>query len=1526
MQLFLLDKKKITKLMLPNIIEGAYSMDYKPENLPMKKTINIEAQDNKWIFISSGEVNAIQGGIETAALTLTDYGYFSIKITNVSEDLLLFPMPTHENNCYKLMTTMESITIGSDESNVICYQNEFIQPNHAQIIKENGIWYLSCPEDNDKAIVYLNDSRITKKELKMGDIIFIYGLKILWLANFMFVYNVKNSVTIRSASLQSYIEEPIDNSKYLPVSDKDASVELYNVNDYFFHTIRIKSRLREKELEIDPPPAKQEPPESSFLVTMGGSILMLASAFVSANSIFNGLKDSSKTFKDFTPQIVMVSAMLFGSIFMPQITRFYQKRMLKTREKKRQKEYKKYIQNKTQEIENIITDQKRILRENNSSLIECYGIATSSNSRTRWSREIKDEDFLNIRLGTGTIPAKLSIKPINDAFTMEKDDLKDLVIDVANKKYDLEDVPVTFSFLENRTTALICDGSFEQDYINGLVLQLATFHSAADLKLVFLLNDPNINRWEYAKYLPHSLSGTKDIRFFASDLKEIKTVCSYLEEEFNYRYDVSGGSDNDQYKYFDSYYLIITNDYFAVKNIAIINKILNANGNMGFSLLIIEQSMQRIPNQCKVFLQVLEPNSYIFLKNSDDQIKFIPEYDARINMRNICSPLAVIPLLPPGNASALPNSLTFLDMYNVSKIEQLNVSNRWKENNPTVSLQAPIGVQANGDQFFLDLHEKFHGPHGLVAGTTGSGKSEFLITFLLSLSINYHPKEVQFVIIDYKGGGLAGAFENRQAGAKAPHLVGTITNLDVSEMNRTLVSFNSEIKRRQKVFNDTRDKLGEGTIDIYKYQQFYRDGLVDEPMAHLLIVSDEFAELKSQQPEFMDELISIARIGRSLGIHLILATQKPTGVVTDQIWSNSKFKICLKVQDKADSMEMLKRPDAASLKEAGRFYLQVGYDEYFDIGQSGWTGAKYNPTNKRMKKQDDSINFIDNTGYSYKTINDITKVESNESKIDQLTSTVKYLIDIAAKENYQAKQLWRSVIPGEIFLNELKSKYNYKRAPFFINPVIGEYDNPKAQFQGLLTLNITSRGNTLIYGMTGSGKENLLSTIIYSIIVDHHPSEVNFYIIDMGTETLKMYDSMPHVGDVCLIDEEDKIQDLINLITKEMVRRKQLFVDYSGSYINYCKNSGKTEPSIIVVINNYEAFNETYEKFIEPLTILYRDANKFGIYFMITTSTENTMRSRAAETFNNKICLQMPNEDVYRNTVGAPRNLKPLKLFGRGLVLLEEGPFEFQTAYIGDPIEINNIVKQTTETLKQYNYKAKRIPVLPTDVTLEYVSNTITSLSNVPIGINIETKEVCSYNFTASKINVINTFDMEANSNFFHALIKQLNTDQNLNLRVIDLLSVIDKTKIGIEVFNDRFDQVIIAIYNEIANEANASKNILYLFLGISELRSKLNEEGKEKFDKIFSNTKTYNKSYFIFADNYDSYKNFQTEPWYNTEVNKKSGIWLGYGVDEQYAIDFPNLSMNDRKIKEPEFGFIAARSSRTIFKKIVLTAEESHE
>lgn len=254
----------------------------------------------------------------------------------------------------------------------------------------------------------------------------------------------------------------------------------------------------------------------------------------------------------------------------------------------------------------------------------------------------------------------------------------------------------------------------------------------------------------------------------------------------------------------------------------------------------------------------------------------------------------------------LLKNYSFYQMMNIFDAEEISLGQKWNSDAIYHTLKAPLGINAKKETVYLDLHENAHGPHGLVAGTTGSGKSEILQSYIISMAINYHPDDVGFVIIDFKGGGMANQF------ASLPHLIGTITNIDGREIERSLKSIRAELQKRQRLFAE----YNVNKIDAYIMK--YKNGEAKVALPHLIIVVDEFAELKADQPEFMKELISAARIGRSLGVHLILATQKPAGQVDDQIWSNSKFKLCLKVQDKEDSNEVLKSPLAAEIREPGR--------------------------------------------------------------------------------------------------------------------------------------------------------------------------------------------------------------------------------------------------------------------------------------------------------------------------------------------------------------------------------------------------------------------------------------------------------------------------------------------------------------------------------------------------------------------------------------------------------------------------------
>lgn len=262
-----------------------------------------------------------------------------------------------------------------------------------------------------------------------------------------------------------------------------------------------------------------------------------------------------------------------------------------------------------------------------------------------------------------------------------------------------------------------------------------------------------------------------------------------------------------------------------------------------------------------------------------------------------------------GEDTAIPETVPFGRLFD-GDIGRVIESN-YEEKDITRDISVPLGQGAGGRRIYLDLHEKAQGPHGVIAGTTGSGKSELLTTLILSLAASFPPEKLAFFLIDYKGGGMSNLFE------ELPHLAGSISNLSKALSQRAMTALKSENVRRQKIFAEA------NVNNINDYTGLYDEGKVTEPLPHLIIIVDEFAELRKEEPEFMDRLISISQVGRSLGMHLILATQKPAGVVDDKIRANSGFKIALRMVDRADSMDLIGRPDAVTIKERGRALLQT---------------------------------------------------------------------------------------------------------------------------------------------------------------------------------------------------------------------------------------------------------------------------------------------------------------------------------------------------------------------------------------------------------------------------------------------------------------------------------------------------------------------------------------------------------------------------------------------------------------------------
>ena len=1523
MNLYVGNSKKYYRYELPEKIDGSFLFTYKTIN-NVEVFFNVQSNNDSWQLQNDNQFNIVGHENSTSMwLSLPNYIQYHLFLKSQNEEIFIFTTPSLETNEF-ILSAPNSFSIGSHDANIIYIGNNEIDYK-VTINKNNNVWYIDC--SNSPIFIYVNGERINKKNLMIGDVIFINGIKIIWMNTFFKISNVQNKLQITNGFNQYNGNLIQDNSIYDNISDDDKSLDLYKEDEYFFHSPRLKSVVEQKEVEIDSPTPCETRDEIPFILQIGSSLTMLAFSGVTFYDAYNTYQETGEISSVIT-QLVMAIAMLVGSLVFPILLQQYNRKLVKKREVLRQTRYTEYLNEKQKELSSLLLNENEILKQNFPHVDECVKIVNNRKS-SLWSREIADEDFLKVRVGSGNIPADLTIIAPEKHFALYDDNLFDNACKIANDTKILKNAPVTVSFLENYISAIVTNANFYNDYLNGILLQLITFHSGKDLKIVMLTNKTNEANWSYLKVLPHLWSDDKEMRFFASDLNDAKKIVSYLEKDFQKRIEVideenklkeKNNSDKKPYLKYSPYYLIITDNYKEIKQLNFINELLNTNKNIGFSLLMFEKSIQNLPNECNTFTYVLDKTSCIFHKEltSNQQQNFLPEYNPTIDMDLISSHLASIPIEENGGVSMLPTSISFLEMLNVGRIEQLNILNKWKTSNPITSLSAPIGVHASGDLFYLDLHEKAHGPHGLIAGSTGSGKSEFIITYILSMAVHYHPYEVQFVLIDYKGGGLAGAFENRELGIRIPHLAGTITNLDISEMNRTLVSINSELKRRQRVFNEVRDQLGESTIDIYKYQKLFREGVVKDPIPHLFIISDEFAELKSQQPDFMDELISAARIGRSLGVHLILATQKPSGVVNDQIWSNSKFKVCLKVQTKSDSMEMLKRDEAASIKETGRFYLQVGYNELFEQGQSAWCGAKYIPTDKVKKKIDDSINFVNNIGEQIISINDVVKKDTSQDYGEQLTNIVKYLVDLANKNNIVTKKLWLESLPEEIFVSNLQKKYNYKPEKYNANVIIGEYDNPKNQLQGLVTLDLKNGGNVLLIGAPGSGKENFLTTLITSAAITHSPEEINFYILDFGAETMKKFNKFPHVGDIIYSSDEEKLENFFNFLNDEMKKRKELFSDYSGDYNSFIEESENKLPEIVVLINSYEIMIENYPNSEDLFSILFRDGVKYGIVFVVTTSMSNAVRFRMMQLFNNKLCLQLNDDSDYSYIMDAPKELKPAKKFGRGLISKDDQVYEFQTALVSKRNDINSVIKNLGLQLQEvYNISAPNIPTLPRVVLWDKLLDDNININNIPIGVKKSNFKTKYYNFNENHITPVIASDLEHEINFLFGLAKIYASIPKVKVRVIDFAGNFKTDDDKISIYNKDFDTVIQQVYLELEKDNNTDKFTVFIFNGIGSINKRISADVQEFIDEVFMQIKNCNNNLFIIADSYIMYREIETERWYSN-VDNSNGIWLGNEIGSQNSIKVNNIELDERREEFNYMAFAISKGKHTLIRYVV--------
>ena len=632
-----------------------------------------------------------------------------------------------------------------------------------------------------------------------------------------------------------------------------------------------------------------------------------------------------------------------------------------------------------------------------------------------------------------------------------------------------------------------------------------------------------------------------------------------------------------------------------------------------------------------------------------------------------------------------------------------------------------------------------------------------------------------FLLIDYKGGGMANLFKN------LPHLLGTITNLDGAQSMRALASINAEIHRRERLF-------GEFEVNhINQYQKKFKNGEATEPLPHLFLISDEFAELKVNQPDFIKELVSIARVGRSLGVHLILATQKPSGVVDDQIWSNSRFKIALKVADRSDSNEMLHTPDAAEITQTGRAYLQVGNNEVYELFQSAWSGADYQPDKDDMGIEDHTIYLINELG-QYEILNedlsgleDVDEIKEVPTELDAIVHHIQLLCE--EQEIPPVPQPWLPSLKERITLDELEEVQPAvawaQEKPLSV--LLGMADIPQAQKQEAVSINLSKDGHILLYGSPGTGKTTFLQTAGMDLARKFSPKALTMYLMDFGTNGLAPLSKLPQVADTMLLDQTEKISKFVRIMERELNRRKKLLADYGvGTLDLYRQASGQEEPAIVILLDSYEAFKEeAYEAELFKLLVrISREGLSIGVHLLMTAGRQTNLRAQLYSNFKHQLSLPQNEAGEVRAIVGStPLAMTMEDIKGRALMKREEVDV-IQLAlpvYGSNDTQVLNNLRQEVASLQEAwtGQRPSAIPMVPEELTMEEFLNlpgVQEAIENDQIPIGLELEMVGSINISLSKFKhmayVSNAED--AFDNITHHLLKTILRMPNVHMMLID--------------------------------------------------------------------------------------------------------------------------------------------------------------
>ncbi|MGH2619650.1 MAG: type VII secretion protein EssC [Anaerolineales bacterium] len=895
-------------------------------------------------------------------------------------------------------------------------------------------------------------------------------------------------------------------------------------------------------------------------------------------------------------------------------------------------------------------------------------------SERLWERRSGDSDFLDLRVGVGEAAASFTVKvpavEIPDLAPKQLLEARDLAVSYRR----VGQVPLSFSLREG-SLGISGPRRLREAAAAALIGSAAALHAPQDLVLYAILPTRGISEWGWLKWLPHTQvlypSSARVTLAFEQD--RIALLLAGLLDELEARA-IQATASSDGTNRGMPFLLVLVADSLAVQGETAMQRLLSDGPSLQAGAILLTSTPRDLPHGCRGRIEIKNDKEASYSPHAGaPAVQLAPDLMTAANAEKLARGLAPVELTDAQLSSALPDQIRLMELLGSPDLARIELKGRWLAalgRPPT--LKVPIGMRHGNRPLILDLRQSGHGPHGLIAGTTGSGKSELLLSLLTSLALSNHPHQVSLVLVDYKGGTAMSVLGD------LPHTVGVVTDLDGKQTRRALVALRSELTRREEIL--ARHQVA----DIDKYHELG----ISEPFSYIFIVIDEFAELKERFKydlgEILNEFVSVAQKGRALGVHLILAMQRPEGVVNDSIRANMRYRICLRVERAEDSRNVLGRPDAYLLPShpPGRAYFQVGKDEQFDLFQVARVAGFY--------RGEDRAAGIDEPLIIQEVAPDgrrfpLSKVEvplDHNLKSEAIARTdAQILVEMARKAADQMgiRRLpspWPGPLPTEIPLEELfesagqpawdglawpseVSEHSAQRgAP------VGLLDEPAKQRQVPLSIDFDRDGNLLVVGSPGSGRTTSLLTLVASLARTQRPDLIHFHLIDFGGHQLRAaFSNFPHVAGVYGPETTDRIQRLLSALHSELESRRARFekagvVGLEG--YRMLRKEHDQLPAILTVINNLSGFQEAFPDELGGWIRLFREGGAYGLYFAL--SSDRMPSGKVADLIPLRIALRLAERTMYSLILDSRPDLT---LFdpvpGRGF-LSSKPPLEVQIA------------------------------------------------------------------------------------------------------------------------------------------------------------------------------------------------------------------------------------------------------------------------